>query len=149
MSGPTYLLVLSSTLAGCASMFLNGAEMADHDYAAESRANYAVAACKTVGDNSPTQAPEATYHLVPKDGRMALFERSPDGSGALITNQWSAADGVHYFTWVQSNGWEYVIKDGAPTAQRIAYINVQNSQAPDGTTRPTSAPAVKCDLNRS
>src|SRR5688572_28561119 len=91
------LTPLALLLPGCASMFLNGAEIADHDYAKESRANFNVAACKNA-DGSPAQAPETTYHLVPKDGKTALFERSPDGSGALITNQWNAEDGAHYFT---------------------------------------------------
>lgn len=135
-------------LGGCASMFLNGAEMADHDYAGESRANYRVNACKA-SDGSAAQSPEATYHLIPKDGKLALFERSPDGSGVLITNQWAGPDGTHYFTWVQSSGWEYIVNESSPNAKRIAYANFQSAKSPDGSTRPTSPPVASCELTKS
>lgn len=138
------LLVCSlATVAsmGCASMFLNGGKLADHDYAKGRTDGYKVVKCTLLSNNSAINSPNTTYFLV--DG--GLFERSPDGSGTLIQNRWQEADGDHYFAWVQSSGWEYVIpKSGAPT--RIVYTGLATGPGPQGTTKPTSSPSARCEM---
>jgi hypothetical protein len=125
-------------------MFLNGAKIADRDYAQGQGPGFKVTKCTNLADNSNLPTPNASYHLI-DGGKTGLFERSPDGTGALIQNRWSEDDGDHYFTWVQSSGWEYVIpKSGPPT--RIVYTSLSTGPGAGGATKPTSPATARCEM---
>jgi hypothetical protein len=129
------------TMTGCASMFLNGAKIADKDYAKGATDGFKIAKCTNISNNESIQAPNATYHFV----QGGLFERSSDGTGAVINNKWSEDDGEHYFAWVQSSGWEYIVpKAGAPT--RVVYTGLTTGPGPQGATKPTSSPTARCEM---
>lgn len=132
-------------MSGCASMFLHGAKLADHDYAPGQTGGYRVVGCAQIADATPVPPPTTTYHFITDAGGTELFERSPDGSGSLIDNKWQADDGEHYFVWVKSTGWEFVVhKDGPPT--RLVYVNVSELAGTDHVTRPTTKPQVSCEM---
>src|SRR4051794_6636653 len=78
----SYSLFLLVT-TGCASMFLNGAKLADHDYATSAKANYKAEGCVKIAGNTPVKGPNATYHLVEEAGQPAFFERSEKGTGSV------------------------------------------------------------------
>ena len=114
-----------------------------------SRANYRIDRCIDLANNAPTEKPEATYHLVTRDGKTVLFERSSDGSGTVIDNHWTASDGEHYFVSIgmADVGQEYVLpNEGRGPGQRLVYVALQKTKAADSTLRPASAPGVRCDL---
>lgn len=138
------LLVLAPAV-GCASWYLNGAKMADRDYSGGPSKGMKAPVCTLLADKSQIAGSDATYHFVSGGEDNGLFERSPDGTGALIQNRWSAEDGEHYFTWVQSTGWEYVFPK-ASQPQRIVYVGVTTKPGPNGTTQPASAPSAICPL---
>ncbi len=138
--------VATTALAGCASMFLHGARMADEGTPTNgSIANYTMPSC-TGNDGSAIAAPALTYHLLEGASGPELFERSADGSGAIIENRWQDADGLHFYAWVTSNGWEYVLPGPGAQGIRRVYINASAQQQTDGTTRPTSAVSATCVL---
>jgi hypothetical protein len=132
-------------LSGCASWFIHGAKLADSDLAAGQKGGFKVTGCTNLADNSPMPGPDTTYHFVNDEGRTALFERSADGTGAVIQNKWTAEDGEHYFAWVQSSGWEYVVPQGG-TPTRIVYAGFDSTTGDDGVTRPTSRPTATCAM---
>ena len=53
--------------------------------------------------------------------------------------------GEHYFAWVQSNGWEYVLPTTGGGVRNV-YAAVDKTTAEDGSTRPTSAVYATCAL---
>ena len=134
---------------GCASMFLNGGRFADGSEKGRVIAKYKVESC--VGtDGSPMQAPDAEYWLLKEpSGALALAEMDARGEGTVITNTWASADGDHFFTWVMSSGWEFVIpRDLNQAGTRIVYVGVANTKSGE-VTKPTSAPSAKCAMPRS
>ena len=75
-----------------------------------------------------------------------IFERGADGTGAVIINSWSDDKADHYFGWVQSSGWEYVIpKDPAGQPARLVYVGLKTTQE-GNVTKPTSPLAATCPL---
>lgn len=133
---------------GCASMFMNGGKLVDPGYAAPVVAAYTVQTC-AMADGSTLPGPAGIqFQLVQDASGVGIFERSADGSGAVITNHWGDANADHYFGWVQSSGWEYVIpRTTAYQPVRIVYVGV--SLAKEGeVTRPASAPAGTCPMMR-
>lgn len=132
-------------IGGCASWYLNGAKLADRDYAAGQKGGFKIDACFSLADHASVPGPTATYHFVTDEGKGGLFERATDGSGSLIQNRWTEPDGDHYFTWVQRSGWEYVFPKNAAPA-RLVYSGVEVMTAPDGSKRPGTSPSFKCDL---
>jgi hypothetical protein len=136
--GATAALLLS----GCASMFLHGGRMADKGTpTAGALGSWDVQACKGT-DGRPFNAPSGIrYFLFQGKEGLELFEQSADGSGSIITNQWAGSDGTHFYSWVTSNGWEFIIPGAGQPGVRRVYVGT-------GTTdsHPNGAWSVKCDL---
>jgi hypothetical protein len=133
--------------AGCASWFMNGGKLVDKGYAPTVKAAYKAPTCKNLVDGSNIAGPDVVYQLVQDEQGTGIFERSPDGTGAVITNHWTDDKGDHYFGWVQNNGWEYVIppEPAGKTAMRIAYSSLQ-TKAEGTITKPTSPPMATCEM---
>ena len=109
------LLVAGVFGTGCtASMLIGGGTLTDHDHAPSSKAQYTSATCTNLSTGASSKGTNDTYYVVEEQGQPAFFERSRKGSGTLITNRWTAADGEHYFTWVHHSGAR--TGDGAITA---------------------------------
>jgi hypothetical protein len=138
------LTILIALNAGCAQWFIHGAKLTNHDVAAGQPGGYRVVSC-TATDGSVLPVPNTTYHLVTEGQTTQLFERSPNGTGSLIDNQWSADDGRHYYSWVKDTGWEFVVPDGKPPT-RIVYLHASELENSDGGVRPTTEPAAKCEM---
>ena len=86
--------------------------------------------------------------MIRKGVAPKLFEREADGTGILIHNHWTAADGNHFFVSADANGWEYVIPTIGSTdarATRLVYLGVTTSRQ-DGVGRPAGTPAIRCIL---
>lgn len=135
--------------SGCANMMISGATITKSDYGKNSIASYRFANCIDPTSGSSTQKPDATVHLVRKENGLALFERSADGTGTLVTNHWLAADGDHYFAWIgiADLGFEYVFPQGGKReGKRVSYIAMKSSKHSDGSTRPSSTPGESCEL---
>ena len=117
-------------LTACASMFMQGGSLAPAGYNANIVVNY---------DAKGTVPPGITYHLIKADKGEAIFERSPDGSGALFETHWSDNDGDHFAGWVAtSHGYEFVIpKDRKKPAKKYVYpAGNYDLKEKDGITRP-------------
>jgi hypothetical protein len=141
------IVLAGAFVTGCASWFMNGGKLVDEDYAPEVKAAYRIVGCRVLADGSAIPGPTGTVFMLVSDTDGAgLFERSDDGTGAVINNRWSDEKGDHYFGWVQSNGWEYVIPaDPSAKPVRIVYSGLATTQ--EGTiTKPASAPVATCEL---
>lgn len=79
------------------------------------------------------QGADARYYLLQGDDGLELFEASPDGSGAIITNQWNDANGTHFYAWVTNSGWEYVIPGPGQPGTRYVYTSGTSDAHPNGT----------------
>lgn len=146
----TVLMSLGLSLAsGCASLFLSGGTLSGTDLSRDSSASFQFSQCIDPSSNTPSEKPQATAHLLKRDNAPAVFERSPDGSGTLITNHWRADDADHYFAWINAGGvgYEYVFPAGSvKEGKRVSYVGMQTRQHSDGSTRPTSAPSLICTM---
>lgn len=138
-------IVILGLASGCASMFMHGGKLVDSGYKPTVQAKYTLQACKD-NNGGDLKGPDAKYLVVDDGESKGLFEKSPDGTGAVITNHWSASDGDHYFGWVQSSGWEYIIpKSPEANGTRVIYVGLETQK--DGEiTKPTSKPVGRCDL---
>ncbi len=117
-------------LTACASMFMQGGSLVPAGYNANIVVNY---------DGKGTVPPGITYHLVKTDKGEAIFERSPDGSGALFETHWTDSDGDHFAGWVAtSHGYEFVVpKDRKKSANKYVYpAGYYELKEKDGVTRP-------------
>ena len=133
-------------LAGCASWFMNGGKLLDKGAEVTVKASFTAPAC-TLANGSPTPGPAGIeFQLAQSGPDLGVFERGADGSGALITNHWADDKADHYFGWVQSSGWEYVIpKEPGGQAERLVYVGLEKQEV--GTaTKPTSAVSARCPL---
>jgi hypothetical protein len=77
--------------------------------------------------------------LVKTDKGEAIFERSPDGSGALFETYWTDSEGDHFAGWVAtSHGYEFVVpKDRKKPAKKYVYPSgYYELKEKDGITRP-------------
>jgi hypothetical protein len=123
-------------VTACASMFMQGGSLAPAGYRANILVNY---------DAKGTVPPGVTYHLVKTDKGEAIFERSPDGSGALFETHWTDKDGDHFAGWVAtSHGYEFVVpKDRKKPAKKYVYPSgYYELKERDGITRPIPTAAI-------
>ena len=99
------LLVAALTLSavGCASWFARGGRLVSEQYNPVILVNY---------DIEGPIPPNTSYHLVKTEKGEAIFERSADGSGALIETHWKKDGADHYAMWVRrSHAYEYVMPE--------------------------------------
>jgi hypothetical protein len=143
------VLIAALAMSGCASWFLHGARMADANTSvAGATAVFDVAACVNSTSGQPEGSPGARYYLLNGQGGPELFERSNDGTGAVITNRWQDERGMHFFTWVGGTGWEYLLgADGS--AIRLVYQGFNGQTFPDGTYRPVTQHMATCQMSRA
>ncbi len=136
------ILALAMVLTpGCASAFLHGARMVGRGAAPPAAlGTWRIERCVDT-NQSPVMGPDATYVLTQGASGLELFERSADGSGAMIENQWSEADGTHFYTWVMSNGWEFIIPGPGQPGVRRVYAGTGTTDA-----RPNGTWTAICDL---
>jgi hypothetical protein len=85
------------------------------------------------------------YRLVQTKKGMAIFERSPDGSGSLFETHWTDQDGDHFALWIyiagggdQMPGYEFVVpEDRTQNAKLYIYpYGTYLIQVIDGVKRP-------------
>jgi hypothetical protein len=126
---------------GCASMFLHGGRLAGKGTSTPGAlAQWTVPACTTTDGGSVAPPADTRYLLLRGEGGDELFERSGDGSGAIITNRWSDAAGTHFYAWVKSSGWEYIVSQpGQPAVRRVYTSGTENN-------RPRGAPSAECAM---
>jgi hypothetical protein len=138
-----FAMVVVVGLSGCASMFMNGGKLVDAGEGPTAvKRSYSAPSCKMTDGSSVAGPSGVTFQLV--DG--GIFERSADGSGAVITNHWSDGAADHYFGWVQSSGWEYVIpQDPNAQANRLVYVGL-STKAEGDVTKPATAVSATCPL---
>ncbi len=133
-------------LSACASMFMNGGKLVDKGYAPAVTSTWAAPSCKlTTGET--VAGPAGLKFQVAQEGPEAgVFEKSPDGSGAMITNRWSDEVGDHYFGWVQASGWEYVFpRTPGQQPARVVYTGLQVAKV--GTaSKPVTPVSAVCPL---
>jgi hypothetical protein len=125
---------------------MNGGKLVDKGYAPTVKASYSVPTCKMVDGSSVNGPADIVFQVVQDATDTGVFERAKDGSGSVITNRWSDDKGDHYFGWVKSTGWEYVIpKDPAGQPVRLVYVNLQTAKV--GTaTKPTTPLSATCPM---
>lgn len=141
-------VVAVSMLSGCAQSFLKGATIVRDDLSKGSKADFTVSNCRSVATGEVVEGPaNVTYHLVDFQGKEGLFEHVK-GSDSVITNAWREADGMHYFTYVMANGWEFIVPDTGNGKRLVRRGGT--FRAEDGTARPNLKPATyECDLVRT
>jgi hypothetical protein len=85
-------------------------------------------------DGRPFTPPSGVrYFLMQGHDGLELFEQSSDGSGSITTNQWKGDDGTHFYTWVQSSGWEFIIPAAGQPGVRRVYTSGTSDGRPNGT----------------
>jgi hypothetical protein len=140
-------IVLAASLAGCASWFLRGAEMANGAPAA-STAVYTAPAC-ALANGQIVAGPAVTYYLTQEAEGAILYEIETNGRGARITNRWSDETGTYFFVWVGNGpGWQYFFPVD-PTLPRIRLAFDAGTYSGDhstGVTRPVGTPSATCVL---
>ena len=125
-------------LFGCASMFMKGGDLAPRGY----KPQKVLATYKAEG----TVPQGVEYQLVETGKGQAIFERSPDGSGALFLTRWQDDKGDHYAGWVaKSHGYEFVMaRDGTGKGEKYVYpAGYYTVKQVEGISRPV--PVVKVD----
>ena len=154
LAGPPAVLRIAASLAAAVSSlacawFLSGGQMISHDLSSDAAESYRAAFRVQVANNARVEAPrDRSWHVIRKGVAPKLFEREADGTGILIHNHWTAADGDHFFVSADANGWEYVIPTIGSTdarATRLVYLGVTTSRQ-DGVERPAGTPAIRCIL---
>ncbi len=123
-------------LFGCASAFMKGGDLARRGY----KPQKVLATYRAEG----TVPQGVEYLLIETEKGPAIFERSPDGSGALFLTRWQDEKGDHYAGWVAtSHGYEFVKRQDGKVEKYVypkGYFTVKEI---DGVRRPV--PAVKLD----
>lgn len=122
---------------GCASMFMKGGSLANAGYQPQK----VLVTYKAEGATPPG----TTYLLVLTERGEAMFERSPDGSGALFETRWTDDQGDHFAGWVAtSHGYEFVVpRDRGKPAKRYVYPKgYYTLQTVNGQERPVPVAAV-------
>ncbi len=130
--------VVVTVIAGCASMFMKGGSLAP--------AGYQPPKVLVTYQAEGAVPPGVTYLLVQTEKGEAIFERSPDGSGALFETKWTDEKGDHFAGWVAtSHAYEYVVpKDRRQAAKRFVYpAGYYTVQAVGGIERPVPAAAIE------
>lgn len=139
-------------VAGCTfGSFQKGSIVTKQDLSTGSKATFRVSSCVKTTDNTQVDGQTFEYSLIEHEGRPALFEKwagEGDISNAIITNSWRDTDGTHYFEWVTSIGWEFVIPDSGNGVRRL--YKGGTYRAEDGSARPTKKPPLMvCELIRA
>jgi hypothetical protein len=125
-------------LFGCASMFMKGGDLVEKGYTPQK----VLITYKAEG--AVPQGVE--YMLIETEKGQAIFERSPDGSGALFLTRWQDEKGDHFAGWVAtSHGYEFVIpKDRTGKGEKYVYpAGYYQIKEIGGIQRPV--PVVKID----
>lgn len=143
-----FVIVVAGFIAsGCASWFMNGGRLAGAgESVAGATAVLDVPSCTDANGGAIAGPANTRYYLLSGQTGPELFERSADGSGAVITNRWQAQDGMHFFAWVQSSGWEYVLPQPGAPGVRYVYSGMRVVRAPDGSHRPEGPRIATCPL---
>ena len=79
------------------------------------------------------------YLLIETETGQAIFEKSPDGSGALFQTRWRDDKGDHFAGWVAtSHGYEFIVPvDRTKEAKRFVYpAKTYTIKEIDGIARP-------------
>lgn len=101
--------------------------------------NYHIPKILVEYDTEGTVPEGVDYLLVETEKGEAIFERSKDGSGALMETHWKDEEGDHYAGWVRtSHGYEYVIPvDRNQKGKKYVYVaNTYSIIKIDGIDRP-------------
>lgn len=125
-------------LVACASAFMKGGALVSSGY----KPTKVLVAYQTQG---PAPA-GIEYQLIETPDGPAMFERSPDGSGALFLTRWRDVDGDHFAGWVAtSHGFEFVVPvDRTKNAKRYVYPKgTYRLVEVDGKTRPVPKTKVE------
>lgn len=84
------------------------------------------------------------YQLIETDRGQAVFERSPDGSGALFLTRWHDERGDHFAGWVAtSHGYEFVRLGDGKVEKYVYPKGYYSVKEIGGIARPV--PVVKVD----
>ncbi len=96
------LVSLVIIMFGCASAFMKGGTLVSAGYIP----NNVLVDYRAEG----ILPPNVSYQLINTEWGEAMFERSPDGSGAVFLLRWEDDEGVHFGGWVaKSSGYEFVV----------------------------------------
>jgi hypothetical protein len=108
-------LVFLLLAIGCASAFMKGGSLVGAGY----QPPKVLVSYRTEG----TAPAGVKYLLVRTETGEAIFEKSPDGSGALMQTYWRDDKGDHYAGWVvRRHGYEFVVPlDRTKEASRYVY----------------------------
>ncbi len=119
---------------GCASAFIHGARLVGPDTpTAGALARWDVPACSG-RDGRPFTPPSGVrYFLLESAAGTELFEQTAEGSGSVIENQWRDSFGTHYYVWVGSKGWEFVIPGPGQPGLRRVYTTGTTDGRPSGS----------------
>jgi hypothetical protein len=147
MRFPRLVTLSMLALSGCASMFMNGGKLVDKGYAPMVKSSWVAPSCTLSAGGATVAGPAGVKFQLAQEGMVpGLFERSPDGSGSMITNGWSDEVGDHYFGWVQRSGWEYVFpRNPAQQPMRVVYVGLQVAQV-GASSRPATPVSALCPL---
>ena len=110
----TFLGILLLAL-GCASAFMKGGSLVRAGY----QPKKVIVSYRAEG----TVPQGVKYLLVDTGTGEAIFERSPDGSGALFQTHWRDEKGNHFAGWVaKSHGYEFIVPiDRKKEAKKFVY----------------------------
>ena len=102
---------------GCASAFMKGGKLMSAGYIPQN----VIVSYKAEG----TVPPGVVYQLVNTEWGEAMFEKSPDGSGALFLTRWQDIEGDHFGGWVAtSHGYEFVVPlNRTQNAKKYVYVH--------------------------
>lgn len=103
-------------LSGCASAFMKGGALVDRGY----QPNKVLVTYRAEG----TVPQDVVYQLVETEWGPGIYEKSPDGSGAIFLLHWQDGQGDHFGGWVAtSSGYEFVVPlDRTRNAKKYFYV---------------------------
>lgn len=132
-------------LVGCASMAIHGGSLVSKRDSSVSEVLITYRAEGTIPEG-------ITYQLVRTENGLAVFEKSPDGSGALYETHWKDSDGDHFAAWVylpgggsSRHGYEFVVPSDR-TKEALRYVYPWGTyviQEINGIKRPVPASSVE------
>jgi len=102
-------------ILGCASAFMKGGSLVKAGYQTKK---------VIVSYRAEGVVPQGVkYLLIETETGQAIFEKSPDGSGALFQTRWRDDKGDHFAGWVAtSHGYEFIVPvDRAKEAKKFVY----------------------------
>jgi hypothetical protein len=118
-------------ILGCASAFMKGGSLVKAGYQTKK---------VIVSYRAEGIVPQGVkYLLIETETGQAIFEKSPDGSGALFQTRWRDDKGDHFAGWVAtSHGYEFIVPvDRTKEAKRFVYpAKTYTIKEIDGIARP-------------